>query len=583
MPDDDVLADRYEQADATLRRRRLRLVRGVELGHAATPPAAGTTSCTGPTRTGGASARARTATSAGCAGGTSSTRPPTPTGSPPAQSPAQDAELLDDADRALETIMLGLRLREGLPLTALSTTGRRRAADAVGAGPARAGRARRRPRRPHRSRPAARRRRRSATSRTDPPLPLAGAAPGRRRTPGPSGERTHGTVRRAAAHRAAGPGAGTSPRSTGSWARFEFPWDMNQALSFALFRTYAVPSIGDLLARTGEFTARDAEALRRHRADPRRGRSSTGRQPRGPDGDPPDEPDAPLLRHQQRRPALRAGHVRGDADPLDRRLRLAADDGDRADGERQLLPRARPAHGHPGHPARPGRRSPGCSTPTSGSTSASTRAGEPSPRRRWRCWRRSRQRPARRPRWSAGCPSRPWTTRCCDAFRFPHPSRLVRALVRAGSRPAAGSCGCCRPAPSRSSPGSCRRSAAIRTATRSPSSAPSRPAARCRTPRRGHPAVPPRRPDGPADAPGAWRFLPGLYRLRRYERAWLRGDLLAGVRRRGLPDPAGHGLRGGGRAAADRRPLGDRRWRCLLRPARLVAAALGRARSRPRH
>jgi hypothetical protein len=33
----------------------------------------------------------------------------------------------------------------------------------------------------------------------------------------------------------------------------EFPWDMNQALSFALFRTYAVPSIGSLLARTGEL------------------------------------------------------------------------------------------------------------------------------------------------------------------------------------------------------------------------------------------------------------------------------------------------------------------------------------------
>jgi hypothetical protein len=31
---------------------------------------------------------------------------------------------------------------------------------------------------------------------------------------------------------------------------------MNQALSFALFRTYAVPSIGGLLARTGEFTER---------------------------------------------------------------------------------------------------------------------------------------------------------------------------------------------------------------------------------------------------------------------------------------------------------------------------------------
>ena len=36
----------------------------------------------------------------------------------------------------------------------------------------------------------------------------------------------------------------------------EFPWDMNQALSFALFRTYAVPSIGTLLARTGELVDR---------------------------------------------------------------------------------------------------------------------------------------------------------------------------------------------------------------------------------------------------------------------------------------------------------------------------------------
>jgi hypothetical protein len=39
-------------------------------------------------------------------------------------------------------------------------------------------------------------------------------------------------------------------------ARHEFPWDMNQALSFALFRTYAVPSIGVLLHETGEFTRR---------------------------------------------------------------------------------------------------------------------------------------------------------------------------------------------------------------------------------------------------------------------------------------------------------------------------------------
>ncbi len=38
----------------------------------------------------------------------------------------------------------------------------------------------------------------------------------------------------------------------------EFPWDMNQALSLALFRTYAVPSIGRLLDTTGEF-ARDTQ------------------------------------------------------------------------------------------------------------------------------------------------------------------------------------------------------------------------------------------------------------------------------------------------------------------------------------
>ncbi len=36
----------------------------------------------------------------------------------------------------------------------------------------------------------------------------------------------------------------------------EFPWDITQALSFALFRTYAVPSIGRLLFETGEFTER---------------------------------------------------------------------------------------------------------------------------------------------------------------------------------------------------------------------------------------------------------------------------------------------------------------------------------------
>jgi ER-bound oxygenase mpaB/B'/Rubber oxygenase, catalytic domain len=36
----------------------------------------------------------------------------------------------------------------------------------------------------------------------------------------------------------------------------EFPFDTTRALEFALFRTYAVPSIGRLLEHTGEFTGR---------------------------------------------------------------------------------------------------------------------------------------------------------------------------------------------------------------------------------------------------------------------------------------------------------------------------------------
>jgi hypothetical protein len=38
--------------------------------------------------------------------------------------------------------------------------------------------------------------------------------------------------------------------------QLEFPWDINQALNIALFRTFAVPSIGGLLHRTGEFEKR---------------------------------------------------------------------------------------------------------------------------------------------------------------------------------------------------------------------------------------------------------------------------------------------------------------------------------------
>ncbi len=37
---------------------------------------------------------------------------------------------------------------------------------------------------------------------------------------------------------------------------YEFPWDIERALEFALFRTFAVPSISALLDKTGEFTRR---------------------------------------------------------------------------------------------------------------------------------------------------------------------------------------------------------------------------------------------------------------------------------------------------------------------------------------
>lgn len=39
-------------------------------------------------------------------------------------------------------------------------------------------------------------------------------------------------------------------------AAFEFPWDYTRALELALYRTYAVPSIGRLLAETAELTER---------------------------------------------------------------------------------------------------------------------------------------------------------------------------------------------------------------------------------------------------------------------------------------------------------------------------------------
>ncbi|RZU30943.1 anaerobic coproporphyrinogen III oxidase [Blastococcus saxobsidens] len=133
MPDDDVLADRYEQADATLRTAGFEWY---EVSNWATSDAArcrhnelywananwwgvgpGAHSHVGGLRWWNVKHPAAYADRLALG-----------------QSPAQDAELLDEIDRALEAVMLGLRLRDGLPLTALTDTGRSRAAGAVADG-----------------------------------------------------------------------------------------------------------------------------------------------------------------------------------------------------------------------------------------------------------------------------------------------------------------------------------------------------------------------------------------------------------------------------------------------------------------
>ncbi len=74
-------------------------------------------------------------------------------------------------------------------------------------------------------------------------------------------------------------------------ASLEFPWDTQRSLELAFYRTYAVPSIGELLDSTGEFTERaqkrydDTQIL-----ISRVLRVRLRQRPRAP-RDPPDEPD----------------------------------------------------------------------------------------------------------------------------------------------------------------------------------------------------------------------------------------------------------------------------------------------------
>ncbi|BDD70670.1 MULTISPECIES: oxygenase MpaB family protein [Streptomyces] len=68
---------------------------------------------------------------------------------------------------------------------------------------------------------------------------------------------------------------------------YEFPWDFARALELALYRTYAVPSIGRLLAETAEFTHRPQkryddtalllDAVVEHGFDSRQGRTAIRR------------------------------------------------------------------------------------------------------------------------------------------------------------------------------------------------------------------------------------------------------------------------------------------------------------------
>ena len=159
------------------RRRRLRLVRGQQLGSGCRRTARATTSPTGRGRTGGASAPERTATSAACAGGTSSIRPPTRSASPRGSRRPRAARPSTPETRRVETVLLGSRLADGLPIAALDDAGRTAVAALIADGLDRRARRDRGTRRADAARPAARRRRGAAAD-------LAGLADERDRRAG---------------------------------------------------------------------------------------------------------------------------------------------------------------------------------------------------------------------------------------------------------------------------------------------------------------------------------------------------------------------------------------------------------------
>jgi hypothetical protein len=188
-------------------------------------------------------------------------------------------------------------------------------------------------------------------------------------------------------------------------ATVEFPWDVNQALSFALFRTYAVPAIGRLLARTGEFTQRAQkryddttlllDAVLEHGTG-----SATGR--------------AAVRRVNQMHRAWDVGQ-----DDLRYVLSTFVVSPIRwldAYGWRPLSEPERIASATTtaswagtwgsGTSRRPGRSSAGTSTRTRPRTSPSTPAAARSPTPRWSCSPRSRSTGSRPARWCGSCRGR---------------------------------------------------------------------------------------------------------------------------------------------------------------------------------
>ena len=157
-PDDDLAADMYELAEATLLAAPASTGTRSATGRRMPRTGRGTTSPTGRARTGGASAPARTATSAGCAGGTSSTRPRTPSGSPRASRRRPAARPSTTRPARVEACCSRSRLVDGLPTSRLGDDGRTAVAGLIADGLIDGRRRDRRPRRADAARPPARRR-----------------------------------------------------------------------------------------------------------------------------------------------------------------------------------------------------------------------------------------------------------------------------------------------------------------------------------------------------------------------------------------------------------------------------------------